>query len=569
MSARYDRIGRSYDATRGEDPRIAAQIWAALGDAETVLNVGAGTGHYEPRDRAVTAVEPSPVMRAQRPPGSAPAIDAAAGALPFADGAFDAAMAILSDHHWPDHEAGLRELRRVARRAVLLQWDSTGREAFWLARDYMPRWALDVPPLREAMAALGPARFEVVPIPHDCRDGFLMAYWRRPEAYLDPVVRANISVFALMPDDEEEALVEALRADLETRRLAGAQRGDPRGGVARPGLSARRRGMRVAELRRRRAAAQLLVPGERAAADVVRRLLAVQAQDPRAARVALRARGAERVDESALVTTWLLRGTLHLVAVEDLGWLHALTGALVRPQTERRLAELGAAPARALRVIERALADGPRSRADLADRLRAAGLAAEGQIVPHLLGLAASRGTLVLVGDAYALTADVVPAARALPDRDAALAELARRYLRGHGPATPDDLAAWSGLGLGDARRGFAAIAVELADAGGRSGLRDAPEPPRRLPPRLLPAFDPYLLGWRDRGFAVDAAHARDVHPGGGIIRAVALVNGRAAGTWKRGRGGIEVAPFAPLPARVAAALAREAERIEGSERRH
>ena len=216
MTTRYDRIGRSYDATRGEDPRIAAQIWAALGDAETVLNVGAGTGHYEPRDRAVTAVEPSPVMRAQRPPRSAPVVDAVAGALPFGDGAFDAAMAILSDHHWPDHDAGLRELRRVARRAVLLQWDSSGREAFWLARDYMPRWALDVPPLREAMAALGPARFEVVPIPHDCRDGFLMAYWRRPEAYLDPVVRANISVFALMPHDEEQALVEALRADLES-----------------------------------------------------------------------------------------------------------------------------------------------------------------------------------------------------------------------------------------------------------------------------------------------------------------------------------------------------------------
>ena len=155
----------------------------------------------------------------------------------------------------------------------------------------------------------------------------------------------------------------------------------------------------------------------------------------------------------------------------------------------------------------------------------------------------------MLAGDAYALTADVVPAARAAPDRDAALAELARRYLRGHGPATPDDLAAWSGLGLGDARRGFAAIA---GDAARRP---HAPDPPRRLPPRLLPAFDPYLLGWRDRGFAVDAEHARDVHPGGGIIRAVALVNGRAAGTWKRGRGGIELAPFAPLPARVAAAL--------------
>ena len=122
----------------------------------------------------------------------------------------------------------------------------------------------------------------------------------------------------------------------------------------------------------------------------------------------------------------------------------------------------------------------------------------------------------------------MVPAGGGRPDRDAALAELARRYLRGHGPATPEDLAAWSGLGLGDARRGFAAVA----------GDRGAPAPPARLPPRLLPAFDPYLLGWRDRGFAVDAEHARAVHPGGGIIRAVALVNGRAAGTWKRGRGG-------------------------------
>jgi len=216
VTARYDAIGGSYDATRAEDPRIAAQIWAALADARTVVNVGAGSGHYEPRDRTVTAVEPSPVMRAQRPPGAAPVVDAVAEALPFADGAFDAAMAILSDHHWPDHDGGLRELRRVARRVVVLQWDSTDRERFWLARDYMPEWALDVPPLRAAMAALGPARFEVVPIPHDCRDGFLMAYWRRPEAYLDPVVRGNISVFALMPDAEEAAMVAALRADLES-----------------------------------------------------------------------------------------------------------------------------------------------------------------------------------------------------------------------------------------------------------------------------------------------------------------------------------------------------------------
>ena len=215
MTTRYDRIGRSYDATRGEDPRIAAQIWAALGDAETVLNVGAGTGHYEPRDRAVTAVEPSAVMRAQRPPGAAPCIDARAEALPFGDGEFDAAMAVLSDHHWSDRLAGLRELRRVARRAVVFQWDPAYVGAFWLARDYLPSFArADDGRFEAAKAALGATRDIVVPIPHDCRDGFLMAYWRRPEAYLDATVRANISVFSLLPPAEVEAMVAALRDDL-------------------------------------------------------------------------------------------------------------------------------------------------------------------------------------------------------------------------------------------------------------------------------------------------------------------------------------------------------------------
>jgi hypothetical protein len=302
------------------------------------------------------------------------------------------------------------------------------------------------------------------------------------------------------------------------------------------------------------------VPGRRDAADVVRQLLAIQAQDPRAARVALRTRGAEEIDEAALVTTWLMRGTLHLVAVEDLGWLHALTGGLVAPQAERRLVELGVAdPRRALRVMERALGDGPLDRGELAVRLRGAGLDAEGQVVPHLLGLAASRGTLVLTAGGYALTGDVAGGAG---NRDAALAELTRRYLRGHGPAAPEDLAAWSGLGLGDARAGFGAIARELDIDGDLAWLRDAPYPPARLPPRLLPAFDAYLLGWRDRGFAVDAENARAVHPGGGIIRAVALVNGRAAGTWRRGRRGVEIEPFAPLSARVAAALRRQADGV-------
>jgi SAM-dependent methyltransferase len=217
MSELYDRIGRSYSATRGEDPRIAAAIHAALGDARTVLNVGAGAGAYEPRDRDVTAVEPSAVMRAQRPPAAAPCIDARAEALPFADGAFDATMAVLSDHHWSDRLAGLRELRRVGRRAVVFQWDPAFVDAFWLTREYLPSFARGLHGGFEgARAALGATREEVVPIPHDCRDGFLMAYWRRPEAYLDATVRANISVFSLLPADEVATIVGALRADLES-----------------------------------------------------------------------------------------------------------------------------------------------------------------------------------------------------------------------------------------------------------------------------------------------------------------------------------------------------------------
>ena len=217
MSALYDRIGRSYVATRGEDPRIAAAIHAALGDARTVLNVGAGAGAYEPRDRDVTAVEPSAVMRAQRPAGAAPCIDARAEALPFGDREFDATMAVLSDHHWSDRLAGLRELRRVGRRAVVFQWDPGFVDAFWLTRDYLPSFAGELDGnFDAAKAALGATREEVVPIPHDCRDGFLLAYWRRPEAYLDATVRANISVLSLLPANEDDAMVAALRADLES-----------------------------------------------------------------------------------------------------------------------------------------------------------------------------------------------------------------------------------------------------------------------------------------------------------------------------------------------------------------
>ena len=215
MSALYDTIGCSYSSTRAEEPAIRRPLHAALGAAQTVLNVGAGAGSYEPHDREVVAVEPSPVMRAQRPPGAAPCIDAQAEALPFPDGAFDAAMAVLSDHHWRDRVGGVRELRRVARRIVLFQWDPAWRDEFWLCDQYLPSFAtLADPSYRAALAALGPYEEVPVPLPHDCRDGFLMAYWRRPAAYLDPVVRANISVFALLPAADVAQMVRRLAADL-------------------------------------------------------------------------------------------------------------------------------------------------------------------------------------------------------------------------------------------------------------------------------------------------------------------------------------------------------------------
>ena len=195
----YDRIGTGYTSTRRPDPRIAAAIDRALGDARTVVNVGAGAGGYEPDGRDVTAVEPSETMIAQRPPGAAPVVRAYAEDLPFGDREFDAAMAVLTDHHWSDRSAGLRELRRVAERAVLFTWDRRTVLDFWLVRDYMPVFGRLVEggmDIEEIAACLGPTRIEPVPIPHDCTDGFMGAYWRRPDAYLDPAVRANISVFS-------------------------------------------------------------------------------------------------------------------------------------------------------------------------------------------------------------------------------------------------------------------------------------------------------------------------------------------------------------------------------------
>jgi SAM-dependent methyltransferase len=217
--ALYDRIGIGYTATRGEEPRIAQAIREALADARTVLNVGAGTGSYEPHDRTVMAVEPSAVMISQRPSDAAPCVPGHAEALPFPDASFDATMAILTDHHWEDRAVGLRELRRAARhRVVLLTWDPTFRDEFWLTRDYLPASKRLAPAMsiKDVTACLGGARIVPVPIPHDCRDGFYHAFWRRPEAYLDERVRAGISVIARLDPGDSAGMVRRLKADLET-----------------------------------------------------------------------------------------------------------------------------------------------------------------------------------------------------------------------------------------------------------------------------------------------------------------------------------------------------------------
>lgn len=216
--AEYDRIGRTYRAHRRADPRIAQQVLEALGDAQRVLNVGAGTGSYEPDDgRHVVALEPSAAMRAQRPPGAAPCVPGVAGALPFADGAFDAAMTVLSLHHWPDQRAGLDELRRVAPRQVALTFEPAVHSSYWMVAEYLPE-VDDLPGSRPLDAAtiaehLG-GRVEVVPVPADCQDGFFTAYWNRPEAYLDPVVRAGISACSQLPPDVVDRGVARLAADL-------------------------------------------------------------------------------------------------------------------------------------------------------------------------------------------------------------------------------------------------------------------------------------------------------------------------------------------------------------------
>ena len=221
----YDSIGRGYATHRRPDPRIASAIEAALGDAVSVVNIGAGAGSYEPPGRKVLAVEPSEVMIRQRPAGAAPCLRGSAESLPLETSSLDAAMAILSAHHWTDLERGLGEMARVARkRVVLLTWVPDAAP-FWLTEDYFPEIAAHdrtIFPSGPALIAMldriiGPVRMKPVPVPHDCTDGFLCAYWRRPECYLDAERRSAISSFARI--DARSGLAK-LRADLSSGRWA-------------------------------------------------------------------------------------------------------------------------------------------------------------------------------------------------------------------------------------------------------------------------------------------------------------------------------------------------------------
>ncbi|THJ38165.1 winged helix DNA-binding domain-containing protein [Candidatus Frankia alpina] len=311
--------------------------------------------------------------------------------------------------------------------------------------------------------------------------------------------------------------------------------------------------------------------------DVVGRLLAVQAQDPRGLRLTIRSRSralhAADVDRAlsadrSLVVTWLNRGTLHLVRAEDYWWLRELTAPAMAAQIRRRLTQEGVSPdaaERGVARIERALTDeGPLSRAELRERVDAAGVPTAGQAMIYLLIVASTRGLVVrgpVVGgeQAYVLVRDWLgPPPRAF-DRDAALAELARRYLAGHGPADDRDLARWVGLPLRDARRGLAAVAAELVTR--PDGRLDLPrgEGPGLPAPRLLGPFDPVLHGWNGRDWVGAAGR---VVTSNGIFRPMILVDGQAAGTWSMPAGRVELAPFTDPPdwgPAVAAALRDEA----------
>jgi winged helix DNA-binding protein len=336
------------------------------------------------------------------------------------------------------------------------------------------------------------------------------------------------------------------------------------------------------QLLRRRLTAQMLAGpparGRTAAVSVARRLLAIQAQDPRGARLAIRARtrGVTAADvdralteERSLVLTWLNRGTLHLVATEDYPWLQALTTPPLMTANARRLAQEGVPPAmaeRAVDVVRRTLAEeGPLTRDALRERLVAADVVVAGQALVHVLFRASLEGLVVrgpMIGrhHAYVLVHDWLPeGGRAGSEsRDVALAELARRYLAGHGPAAERDLARWAGLPLRDARAGLTAIAGELRhERGGLVDLAKRPRLGRLPPPRLLGAFEPMLVGWCSRTPVLGENDANVVT--GGLFRGFAMVDGRGVAVWRLEGAEVEIEPFAPLSDADARALGDDA----------
>jgi hypothetical protein len=320
-------------------------------------------------------------------------------------------------------------------------------------------------------------------------------------------------------------------------------------------------------------------PPEREAQGVAARLLAVQGQDPRGARLAIRARseglGASDVDralteERSLVISWLNRGTLHLVRSEDYRWLHALTTPPLASSAKRRLSQEGISPEvgeRAVSTIEHALADeGPLTRLQLRERLEAAGVSTEGQALIHLLFLASLRGVAVrgpMAGThhAYVRLEDWIEPAKPVT-RELALAELARRYLVGHAPADDRDLARWAGLPLRDARAGLAAISGELVEReDGLLHLAARPPEPEVPAPRLLGAFDPVLLGWTSRE-PILGPHTHLVTMNG-IFRPFAMVKGRAVASWRLNRGKVTIEPLGPISKSATAALGADAADVE------
>ena len=337
-------------------------------------------------------------------------------------------------------------------------------------------------------------------------------------------------------------------------------------------------------VRRRRLGAQLLAGRPaRSAADVAGRLLAVQSQNLRAGRLAVRARtrgltaagvNAELERRDVLIS-WACRGTLHMMLPDDYPWLLGLSAPTQAKGNLRRLHQCGYAPDRARAaadLVVRLLGEeGPLARAEIGERLEAAGFEVAGQALVHILFLASYGGRIVrgpLRGaeQAFVLARDWIGAAPEplAPDRrPAALAELARRYLAGHGPASAADLALWSGLPLRDAKAGLRGAAGAIVDAGdARFDLRGRPPVPRTLPPRLVPAFDAYLLGWADRAYAVPSGRVAEIRLGG-IIRAVALVEGRAVATWAARRSGrrmaVELEEWGAIPVAARAGLDAEA----------